>query len=290
MSKCRLCQSQKLKVFLPGGQFQLLKCLSCDIVFTDPFPSKKSLGTINKKKYGQKDVWQGYSSRLAPLLKEAEEVVKEIKAFKKSGCLLDIGCGFGLLLKSAQEQGFEVLGVEKEQKAVEMAAKKWGLPVIKGEFPEVKLECDSFDVVTCLDVLEHVKNPQNFLSSLHRILKKDGLLVVQAPNIESMMAKITGQRWNWLLLPSHLWHFSPHTFKTLVETHGFKTLTLKTLDDLSEFNFNLIDLLGIKKNNLLSRIIWKTLRIGFFGLAPLSFIWSKLGRGGLIRIYAQKKE
>lgn len=289
MRKCRLCQSTNVKRYLSGKDYQLLKCENCGIVFTDPFPSRKILDSINKESYGMENSWRGYSLRLPSLLKRAQKIIDEIKIYKKSGSLLDIGCGFGLLLKVAKDKGFEVLGVEKEKRAVEIATKKWKLSVVKGEFPEVDIKSAFFDVVICFDILEHVRNPKQFLSSIDHILRKNGLLVIQSPNIESIMAKITRDRWNWLLVPNHLWHFSPKTLPIILKKSGFEILKLKTLDDLSEFNFNLIDALGIKRTNFFSKIIWKTFRILFFGFAPFSLIWSKFGKGGLIRIYAQKK-
>lgn len=288
MRTCRLCQSANVRLYLSGKDFQLLKCGNCDIVFTDPFPSRRILELANKKLYGRENSWEEHFSRFPFLFQRAKKTIFEIKKFKKSGRFLDIGCGFGLLLKIAKEEGFEVLGVEKEKKAAEIAAKKWRLPVIQGEFPEIEIRPALFDVITCFDILEHVRDPRQFLSSIYNILKKDGLLVVQSPNIESLMAKSTGAQWNWLLLPSHLWHFSPKTICMVIKRGGFKILKLKTFDDLSEFNFNLIDVLRIKKTNFCSKTAWKVLRIGFFSLAPLSVLWSKFQKGGLIRIYAKK--
>ena len=289
MEKCRFCQDQGIKIFLPGKKFKLLKCQKCNIVFTSPFLSNEDLTTFNKNRYGQKNNWHEYSSRLPLLLKKTKEIIVEIQKFKKRGKFLDIGCGFGLLLKAAKEQGFDVLGIEKEAETAKIAKEKFNLRVLTKEFNQVQLPEFSFDVISCFDVLEHIPEPKQFLKNIKKLLKKDGLLVIQSPNIESIMAKITGVQWNWLLLPNHLWHFTPKTLSILLTSNGFKILKLKTLDDLSEFNFNLIDVLGIKKSNFLSKIIWKAIRIGLFGLAPLSCVWSKLGKGGLIRAYAQKK-
>ena len=289
MEKCRFCHDQDIKTFLPGEKFKLLKCQRCGIISTSPFPSEKDLMTFNENRYGQKSNWQEYLSRLPLFLKRAKKIIVEIQKFKKRGKFLDIGCGFGLLLKAAKEQGFDVLGIEKEIERAKIAKEKFNLQVLAKEFNQIQLSKSSFDVISCFDVLEHIPEPKKFLKTVGKLLKKNGLLVIQSPNIESVMARTTGVQWNWLLLPNHLWHFTPKTLSTLLTNNGFEILKSKTLDDLSEFNFNLIDVLGIKKTNLLAKIIWKVLRIGLFGLAPLSFIWSKLGKGGLIRIYAQKK-
>lgn len=288
-TECRLCKSEELSTFLSLIDFKLLKCSSCQIVFTDPFPSKTLQKEVNRELYGRQMVQNEYWEKLPQLKRRVKKIVTELQKFKKTGKLLDIGCGFGLFLKMAKEVGFKVYGVEMEKETVKAAQEKFGLKNIspksveKIDFPE-----RYFDVITLFDILEHLENPEVILKKLKRLLKPDGLLVIQSPNIESIMFKLTKKKWNWLLAPNHLYHFTPKSLTSLLKDSGFKTVSLKTFDDISEFNYNLLDAWNIKKSRgLVYKVLWKVIRESRFLLYLPSFIYSKLGFGGLIRIYAR---
>jgi 2-polyprenyl-3-methyl-5-hydroxy-6-metoxy-1,4-benzoquinol methylase len=67
---------------------------------------------------------------------------------------------------------------------------------------------DNFDLVTAWDVLEHIPRLDEYVKTVNFILKKDGLFFCTLPNISSFIARISGSKWNSLLL-EHLWYFDP---------------------------------------------------------------------------------
>jgi len=68
--------------------------------------------------------------------------------------------------------------------------------------------------------LEHVYSPKKLLREAHRILKPDGILIVEVPNIDSFSARFFGKRWMPLALPLHVNHFSPATLSGILrQTH-----------------------------------------------------------------------
>src|ERR1700728_971712 len=92
----------------------------------------------------------------------------------KSSKLLDIGCGTGDFIWLAQKRGWSVHGIELSQAAVNFAVQLRNLDVVLGEPSELPFGDNSFDVVTALDVLEHVSNPAKVLQNIYRVLKPDG--------------------------------------------------------------------------------------------------------------------
>jgi SAM-dependent methyltransferase len=94
--------------------------------------------------------------------------------------LLDIGAGQGVLLEEALRLGFDAEGVDHCESNVEAAAAK-GLKVRYAEAEELA-ERDAFDVVTMMDIIEHVLDPLQLLRAAHRALKPGGVLVVYTPN------------------------------------------------------------------------------------------------------------
>jgi predicted TPR repeat methyltransferase len=79
----------------------------------------------------------------------------------------------------------------------------------------------SLDFVTAFDVFEHLPLLSRDVALIHGILKEGGLLFASVPNVESLIAKVLGGRWNMMLL-EHLWYFSPDTARRFLEPLGFK--------------------------------------------------------------------
>ena len=94
--------------------------------------------------------------------------------------LLDIGTGFGALLEEAQKLGYEAEGVDQCESLVQKARTR-GLRVYYEPVEELGAGAD-FDVVTMLDVIEHVTEPLKLLATARRLLKPGGRLVVYTPN------------------------------------------------------------------------------------------------------------
>ena len=93
--------------------------------------------------------------------------------------ILDVGCGTGANLEMLKQYG-EAEGVDVSDDALEFCRKK-GLKVHKGLAEELPFEDETFDLVTALDVVEHLDDDVAGLKEMHRILKKDGKTLIFVP-------------------------------------------------------------------------------------------------------------
>jgi SAM-dependent methyltransferase len=104
------------------------------------------------------------------------------------GRYLDVGCAYGGFLIAFAEQGFDVLGIEIEPNFANYGiinCKEYKLndKVIIGDFLNVdEVKLGKFDLITCNDVIEHVKNPETTLRKLANLLNPGGVLFLEIPN------------------------------------------------------------------------------------------------------------
>ena len=142
--------------------------------------------------------------------------------------LVDVGSGAGFFLKLASETGYAVKGVEISQYAADYSRNNLGIPVFLGELEAAALTPESFDIVTLWHVLEHVRNPKEFLAQVNSLLKDQGLLALEVPNIGSSAARIAGVNWELMSPKEHFYYFNPTTLRRYLEASGFTIITTQT--------------------------------------------------------------
>ncbi len=202
---------------------QIVKCARCGLVCTFPRDDGKTLATayesLNDPEY--------LDERSARII-NASRHLKFVQRFKNGqGRLLDVGCSVGFFLSVARKGGWGITGIEPSHWAAEIARTEYGIESVSEGFLEQKKFADaSFDVVTLWDVLEHLANPALALAIIARLLKSDGVLYLNLPNIDSLSARMLGPRWV-LFLREHFWYFSPRTIRLFLEERGFLVLAVK---------------------------------------------------------------
>lgn len=149
--------------------------------------------------------------------------------------LLDVGSGNGDFLLRAQRLGWKAEGVDFDPKAV-AAAQARGVKAQIGSIDSYAHVRDTFDVVTCSHVIEHVYEPRHLLAAMHRVLKPGGRLWIETPNIRSVGHAVFGRSWRGLEAPRHLTIFSHHSLVRMVEEAGF-TITQRSSWNIEAIRF-----------------------------------------------------
>ena len=260
------------------AKFDLVKCENCSLVFVDPLPTKKQRKEMYSKDYFETNKLsgtreKGYMEDKEYYEQDFKKILKIARKYKKGGKFLDIGCAAGYFLNLARKYGYDVYGVEISKFASSFAREKFKLNVFNGELEDAKFKDDYFDVVSAANVLEHVDDPEKFLKEIRRIIKKDGLLIIDVPSyVNSPYYKIA-KRISWIFkgekevqkmlkidedkMPYHLYEFSPRNLKKMLEKLGFKLLETKSdvpypevIFKRKEFKYMIIQLHFIILNTL----------------------------------------
>lgn len=151
------------------------------------------------------------------------ELLKSQKINGKT--VIDIGSSFGWLEKEIQNCGAkEIIGIEPNKEAVEFAQKNvQGVKFLQVSAFKIPLAKDYADIVLLFDVLEHLpKNKEkNALQEVHRILKKEGVLLLSSP-YSHFLANILDSAWYF----GHR-HYSKEQISKILSETGFKVEKLK---------------------------------------------------------------
>ena len=136
--------------------------------------------------YAQADAWMRAYSRILPF--KGRRTVKLLREYKsKDARLLDVGCSTGLTLGFIANEFNKVVGAELERKAAEIAAAhlqelSLSAEILQADGTALPFGYGTFDIVTEIDVVEHVPNPSAILKEIARVLKPDGILHITAGN------------------------------------------------------------------------------------------------------------
>ncbi|MBS1272485.1 MAG: Ubiquinone biosynthesis O-methyltransferase [Candidatus Marinimicrobia bacterium] len=216
---CPVCSSKNYRKWrtvrdrfdvIPGQEFTIVNCEDCGFRFLNPRPDIESIGIFYEP--------EGYDPFLSTkdkvsLTDSMYSMVRTfslwrkrllIEDFRRSGSLLDVGCGTGEFVRYMQDFQWEVAGVEPAERAREFVASH-GIQVTEslGKTPD-----NQYDVVTLWHVIEHLHDLEGAVKKLAALTKSGGYLVLAMPNMESYDAKRYQENWVALDTPRHLYHFA----------------------------------------------------------------------------------
>ncbi len=100
--------------------------------------------------------------------------------------VLDVACADGYGTKILSQNVINVVGIDKNEKYLDVAKTKYNNDNIKYECLDLDLNNinGSYDGIVCFETLEHLKYPDNFLKNLYNILDENGIIVLSIPNSE----------------------------------------------------------------------------------------------------------
>jgi SAM-dependent methyltransferase len=240
-NSCPLCLNENVSVkfrsvdhFISKEVFQIAQCEGCGFQFTQDYPDEKEIGRYyeSDEYISHSDTSKGLSNKLyrfarSFMLRRKLAIIRKVAGLN-SGSLLDIGSGTGHFAETMKNGGWDVKGIEINDKARSYSIAQFGLD-IAGPEEMTTLRPESFDCITLWHVLEHFHDPFKYASEIKRLLKPDGHCVIALPNSNSYDARHYGEYWAAYDVPRHLWHFSPDTFTLFAEKTGFKVMEIRNL-------------------------------------------------------------
>lgn len=310
--QCKICKNTSIKAlfsandYLTRQQFSIVKCTSCNCVYTDVHFTESQMKPFYMQE-GYKKNGAMFNKLLELIIVVSRKIrVQYITSYIKKGTVLDIGCGRGIELNLLSNKGFDCYGTEKGWRKPPADMKR--IKLFSKELGDCHFPTAFFDAVLLFHSYEHLPEPVQTMNEIKRITKKDGLLFIEVPNIESWQARLTKSHWFHLDVPRHLFHFSPQTLKTIIETNGFKIIKEDSFSwEYGPFGLtqSIINMLFTQQKNALFELlkekkwrqalrdpIWIPIALFLPFIAaisvPFALFESIYHRGAVVRITARK--
>jgi SAM-dependent methyltransferase len=170
-------------------------------------------------------------------------MLARVRSLAAAGRWLDVGCSFGWLLERVEASGYRGFGLDPSLGAV-AEARVAGLRVSAGIFPETLNPEARFEVISLMDVLEHLADPIAAIRNVARLTADEGVLIVQVPDRDCLLygsavalARLAGQNLGFALRRlwlagfdfPHLWYFTEPALKSMLEFGGMEVLDLRRI-------------------------------------------------------------
>lgn len=199
--------------------YRFVRCVRCELIFSTPILSANKI----EKFYAQ----SGFEYNLeASYLKKTygaylKESLKGLTTKKKK--LLDIGCGNGFFLMEAKDMGLDVFGIEPGKSSILKAPVWLQKKITLGFFTDKSFKKNTFDIVTCFHTLDHIIDPNTFLTDLNSVLTKNGRAIIIVHNTDGLSVKLFGEK-SPIFDIEHIYLFNKKSLVSLFEKNNFRVI------------------------------------------------------------------
>lgn len=186
------------------------RCADCGAATTDPWPTERELADAYGSWY-RPESGRRFSLVGDLLLRRTRgALARRLDRIAPPGRVLDVGAGDGVLIDALRRRGRDAVGLERHSRRPDVRDEP--LAQVEGEWA----------AIVFWHSLEHLPDPGDAIRSAKRILSTDGVVVVAAPDNDSLQAQAFGDRWLHLDLPRHLVHLSSPALATRLGHCGFR--------------------------------------------------------------------
>ncbi|MGI8845755.1 MAG: class I SAM-dependent methyltransferase [Thermoleophilaceae bacterium] len=206
------------------------------------------------------------------------------------GRALELGSASGVFMEKLRSEGWTVDGIEPGAEAAAEARRR-GFTVHCGPVETAPPPHEPYDLVVGWMVIEHLHEPLDVLQRLSEFSRPGAKLAISVPNAASQEARVFGDAWFALQLPTHLFHYSPRTIRMLLEAGGWRTVKVSHQRNLT----NLVVSVGYRLQDRRPSSRVGAWMLDFphktkwhYATFPLAAIAAAVGQTGRMTIWAER--
>lgn len=198
--------------------YRILRCKRCSLVFSSPILSYVKLQSLYRESVCN------YKDQIPYLIKTYFKIIEQVKnSLPKNPKVLEVGCGNGFFLKSLMDIKFtnNVFGVEPSLKMVAEADSSLKNKIKVNLFGSSLFPDNSFDLILCFHTLDHMIDPDKFISESFSLLKKGGIVIAVVHDVDGLSVKLFGER-SPIFDVEHIYLFNKKTLKDIFKKNRFE--------------------------------------------------------------------
>lgn len=201
---CILCKHSKFKIVSSqvrdSKYHKVIKCLKCDHVQLYPIPTPEEDKEFYDKEMQSVGIKYFFSLNELRRLSVSDVNRRSVliqKTIQKNKKILEIGSGDGFFLEKMQNYGYKMTGIEVSKHRRIKSRKTTNVKVLDIDLVQNVPNIGSFDGIVLFHVLEHIRDPINFLKNILKLLKPRGKLIVEVPNFNDFQIKLNNAYRDW---------------------------------------------------------------------------------------------
>lgn len=232
VDECPVCGSSERENFLTRFGLEIYRCDKCTHRYLSPRVKYEDAMRIYADDKTASDIYT------KPLQVEIDEIkydyglslIEQLNPPAKEK-IMDIGCGAGVFLKMAEKNGWDTcVGIDVNERYSDIYSEAKGVQYISSNFEALDKDKlgGEYDCISMWSVLEHLYDLHSLLDTMTDMIKKDGLLFILVPNVESLATRLMrdmSPTFAW----KHLAHFCKKSLTTLMNQHGFENIHYETV-------------------------------------------------------------
>lgn len=209
--------------FKYNGVFYMRSCEGCGLRFSSPRLNETDIASLYGEDYyvfAKSD--ETYFARTAEIYDRTIVLLDGKPGMPQRAA--EVGSGKGYFLAVLERLGWQTYGIEISEGAAEYARRTFGLETFTGQIEDyfaAGAPQAPFTAVLCIDIIEHVTDPDAFVRYLARLTAKDGTVMIDTPNGGARHIETEGVDWRGFN-PFHIYLFNADNLTRLLERHGFK--------------------------------------------------------------------
>ena len=216
---CPACLSENTRDVGKKNDFLLECCGICGTTFAKVDFDEDDVSEEVKQLYENYYESANFTLQAASEL-SIQNTIQSFEKFRDTGNLLDVGYGEGGFLGIAAKNNWNCYGTELSPQALKYGNQQ-GWTVSKDALSDDLFPKNGFDVITMIELIEHVPNPDDFFQTAYSLLRPGGLLYITTPNIKSINSRWLGINWSSVAPPEHVTIWSPTGMKMALKRNNF---------------------------------------------------------------------
>lgn len=234
--KCEICESKDFNVIatqIREGNGKICQCKTCGLIIQDITQTDQDLSKYYNDEYQKTNsLMQGTDQTPREHFNDSIKTIdgtfsRILPLLSSDMVVLDVGCGTGELLHSLKPYVKKVIGIELHRGFVDFINRELKIEAYDQDVNSIDFGNKKFDVILCINTLDHLSNPLTTLRTMRNLLSENGVLYLEVPNRDEAMniylPETHRKKFNTFFWhKAHYFYFTRDTLMKMMEKAGFK--------------------------------------------------------------------